>query len=164
MFAYDIIARYMIFKILITEGPISNASFTPRCHICGVHICWTEYLHVCMYGNKLIWLDLTLVQIMACCLFKDNKMLCLQASIDDHIFVILLSLLIFLSFSKYWKNIAVTTINYKSDTISATDTFVKAERSPTNYLTNGVLIFPSPEHLKSSIENTLIGYSCSGNW
>ena len=49
----------MIVKILITEGPISNASFIPRCHICGVHICWTEYLHVCLYGNKLIWLDLT---------------------------------------------------------------------------------------------------------
>ena len=59
-FAYGIIARYMIFKILITEGPISNASFIHRCHLCGVHICWTEYLHVCIYGNKLIWrLDLT---------------------------------------------------------------------------------------------------------
>ena len=45
----------MIFKILIIEGPISNASFIPRCHICGVHVCWTEYLYVCIYGNKLIW-------------------------------------------------------------------------------------------------------------
>ena len=54
----------MIFKILKTERPISNASFIPRRHICGVHICWTGYLHVCIYGNKLIWLDLTWLDLI----------------------------------------------------------------------------------------------------
>ena len=31
-FSYGIIARYMIFKLLKTEGPISDAPFNPRCH------------------------------------------------------------------------------------------------------------------------------------
>ena len=52
-------SSYVILKILKTEGPISDASFNPGCHIiCWVYVCWTEYNHECIHGNKLIWLDL----------------------------------------------------------------------------------------------------------